>query len=45
MAVTARAGAVATRTVRKTRTLLFQHAELTDAQGTLVASAASVHRI
>lgn len=37
--------AVATEVARKTRTLLFLHAEARDASGALVARAESVHKL
>ncbi|MEQ1617746.1 MAG: hypothetical protein ABL883_05330 [Terricaulis sp.] len=40
----ARAGTAEARVVRRTKTLLFQHADLLDAQGAPIASAASVHK-
>lgn len=41
----AKPGTAETRVVRRTKTLLFQHADLLDAQGAPIASAASVHKI
>ncbi len=38
-------GSIETRVARRTKTLLFQHADLLDAQGYRIASASSVHRL